>query len=88
MIVDVRVGGARNQFASQVEHIPIPLQDVISRLFVGDETDDFYEGLLSGFTSAYQIIRQPQIDNGAAERSLGGIVAVLSQKIINKAKMK
>ena len=56
MKVDVRVGGNRAQFASQLAHIPPDALAKVEGCFIGDESPDFYEGLLAGFAAIYQML--------------------------------
>jgi len=79
MLLDTRVGFERNQFASQVLYIPKHIEDWFHKSFVGGETDDFYEGLLAGFSNAYSILEQMPLDQ--AKQFIGAIVALLAHKI-------
>lgn len=83
MRIDVRVGFERNQFASQIEHVPKYIKDWFYQSFVGEETTDFNEGLLAGFSSAYALMKQMPLEN--AKQFIGGTVAMLSQETIDKA---
>lgn len=74
MILDLRVGKERKQFATQAGNIPAEIKMQLDEDFVGDETTDFYEGLLAGYVCSYQINKSPD-----AQRILGGIVAYLSE---------
>ena len=56
MIIDVRIGGNRAQFASQTQHLSPESLVTLKKLFIGDETPDFYEGLLAGLAGVYQML--------------------------------
>lgn len=56
MKIDVRIGGNRAQFATQIEHISPEALASLRNMFIGDETPDFYEGLLAGFAAVYQML--------------------------------
>lgn len=75
MIIDSRIGGDRVQFASQLALVPATVIESIKTAFCGDETADFYEGLLAGFATTYQIMQS--IPDNPAEY-IGAIVAYLS----------
>lgn len=86
MKIDVRVGQERNQFAEQIKHIPQSTKDLINRMFCDDETDDFYEGLLAAFASAYVILQENP--NELGQQIIGAIVVMLSDKTIREAAQK
>ena len=51
--IDSRVGNERKQFATQIP--PEFCQMIIDSGFHGDETPDFYEGLLAGYAVSLSI---------------------------------
>lgn len=79
MILDARVGFERNQFASQVTQIPKHIEDWFRQSFTGEETDDFNEGLLAGFSNAYALLGQMPSDH--AKQFIGAVVAMLAHRI-------
>lgn len=79
MKIDVRVGGNRNQFASQVTVLPKHILDWFQQSFIGDETTDFNEGLLAGFAGAYALLQQLPPDQ--SKQLIGATVALLSHRI-------
>ena len=79
MILDTRVGFERNQFASQVTHIPKHIEEWFRQSFIGEETADFNEGLLAGFSSAYSIMEQMPLDH--AKQFIGATTALLAHRI-------
>ncbi len=76
MNIDVRVGGARNQFAAQIVNIQSSTFESIDGMFIGDETTDFYEGLLAGVAFAYQLLKttSPKI----TDNYLGATISYIS----------
>jgi hypothetical protein len=58
MNIDVRVGENRIQYAGQWEGLHPDVRAVIEEGFTGDETDDFYEGMLAGLSFAFVIQQQ------------------------------
>ena len=79
MRLDARIGNDRNQFASQVIHIPKHIEKWFRQSFIGEETGDFNEGLLAGFSSAYAILEQ--MPPGHAKQFIGATVALLAHRI-------
>jgi hypothetical protein len=79
MKLDTRVGFERNQFASQAVGLPKHIEDWFCQAFTGEETPDFNEGLLAGFSSAYAILEQVPPDNG--KQFIGATVALLASRI-------
>ena len=79
MKIDVRVGSARRQFASQTPNIPEYIKNWFLQSFNGEETVDFNEGLLAGFSSAYALMEQMPLEY--AKQFTGATVALLSLRI-------
>ena len=76
MIFDERVGAERNQFATQVAVMDEDLLKHITERFNGDESLEFYEGLLAGYACCYSIISgTPQVDH---KTIIGSIAAYIS----------
>jgi len=70
--LDSRVGSTeRQQFATQTP--PEYCQVLLNSGFHGDESPDFYEGLLSGCSISLAIMQQMPIEN--AKIVIGSIVA-------------
>lgn len=63
------------QFAAQMEHISPETEKELAALFAGNESADFYAGLLAGLSNALQMYM-----NGHAD-SLGVCVAFVASRI-------
>ncbi len=69
ILIDTRIGGIeRREYANNIGNILPEVAELIDEQFTGDETDDFYEGLLQGTALAYSILKAyaPDIELGQA----------------------
>ena len=79
MDFDHKVGEERKQFASQVEEINEELFEVIKKGFTGQESVEFYEGLLAGYVCCYQMMKT--LNKETQINLVGGIRAYISEII-------
>ncbi len=77
MRFDKRVGKERSQFATQTPMMNGELLETIKAGFVGDESLEFYEGLLAGYACSYQIFCTMLPDSHAP--TIGGLIAYISE---------
>lgn len=76
--IDARTGGERKQFASQLPKIQEWCAMIIKSGYAGNDTPDFYEGLLSGYATSLAILLQMPPEN--AKELIGSIVSFISSK--------
>lgn len=86
MEMDSRVGFERNQFASQVKNMPKSIIEEVECSLRGEETDDFYEGLLSGYANSFTMLKQMKPEG--AELLIGLLTSILSRKMLKKTQEK
>ena len=73
--IDSRVGNERKQFATQIP--PEFCQMIIDSGFHGDETPDFYEGLLAGYAVSLSILNQMTVEY--AKVVIGSFIAHIAK---------
>ena len=69
------------EYASQFDQIPIGFIKQCDDFFVGNESKEFYRGLLTGFANAQNLVRQ--VDPSAkSTNSLGMIICYIAKKYL------
>ncbi|HLC48873.1 MAG TPA: hypothetical protein VJI96_00605 [Candidatus Andersenbacteria bacterium] len=69
------------QFATQIEYANPDLLNQLNQAFQGEETDEFYGGLLTGYANAYALITSDLSDKTAI---LGFLVAFIADKVARR----
>jgi len=78
IIFDQRVGEERKQFATQTSKINKKMKVVLDDGFVGNETTEFYEGLLAGYARTHQLLLS-KLTKQEMKEFIGFVVAYLSE---------
>jgi hypothetical protein len=71
-----------NEFAAQFDQIPIGFVKQCDDCFKGNESKEFYKGLLTGFANAHNLVRQVD-PNSNSINSLGMILCYVSKKYLD-----
>ena len=77
IMFDKRVGDERKTFASQISEVDKNLIKQVAQNFTGNESLEFYEGLLAGYACCYSIMGSTSKEN--SENIIGGIIAYISE---------
>ncbi|MEC9094512.1 MAG: hypothetical protein VX438_17520 [Planctomycetota bacterium] len=72
------------QFATQAANISNRLSTELADNYSGDQTDDFYLGLLTGFAHSLSITQSQEFSAMDKESLLGAIVAFVADRIAKR----
>ena len=72
------------QFASQVGNISNRLSTELEQNFSGDQSDEFYSGLLAGFANSLAVFQNSEMTEIDKKSLLGAIVAFTSDRIAKR----
>ena len=79
-IIDAQIDDEKiRQFASQLEHLGETAVDTLRTDFTGEHSKEFYEGLLSGYATAYATMLT--IGSERAAKYIGPVIAFLAREI-------
>lgn len=83
--IDERIDYQRiQQFATQVTNISNRLHTELEENFDGEETDDFYFGLVAGFANSLSISQNEELSDVDKQSLVGAIVAFVADKIAKR----
>lgn len=83
--IDERMDYPRiQQFASQVANLSNRLETELAANFEGNQTDDFYFGLLTGFAHSLAVLQNEELGAADKQSLLGAIVAFVSDRIARR----
>lgn len=71
-----------NEYAAQFDQIPMDFVKQCDNHFKGNESKQFYKGLLTGFANSQNLVRQVD-SNSISANSLGMIVCYVSKKYLD-----
>ncbi|MDG2470798.1 MAG: hypothetical protein P8M80_16070 [Pirellulaceae bacterium] len=72
------------QFASQVSNISNRLTNELEEHFENDQSDEFYSGLLAGYSNAFSAIQNDELSESDRQSLLGALVAFIADKIAKR----
>ena len=83
--IDERVDYQRiQQFASQISNLSKRLETELAENFTGDESDDFYAGLVAGFANSLSVFQNLELSETDKSSLIGAIVAFISDHIARR----
>jgi len=68
-----------SEYAAQFNQIPEGFVKQCDEFFKGQESKEFYKGLLTGFANAQNLVKQIEV-NSKSSNSLGMIVCYIAKK--------
>ena len=72
------------QFATQAPNIANRLSTELAENYSGDQSDDFYLGLLAGFANSLSILQNDELSDVDKKSLTGAIVAFVSDRIAKR----
>jgi len=83
--IDERIDYQRiQQFASQVSNLSKRLDTELAENYSGDQSDDFYFGLVAGFANSLSVFQNEDLSDKDKESLLGAIVAFISDRMARR----
>ena len=68
------------QFAEQLGHLDDSAVESMDKLFSGDHSEDYYEGLLAGYATAYEVVQQSST-GGQTGNELPQLLAFVASRL-------
>ncbi|MEE2642305.1 MAG: hypothetical protein VX768_16865 [Planctomycetota bacterium] len=84
-LIDEKIDYPRlQQFASQVSNLSKRLSSELEANYTGDQTDEFYQGLLAGFANSLSVFQNVELSEEDKQSLLGALVAFVSDRIARR----
>ena len=84
-LIDEHIDYARiQQFATQVSNLSNRLRTELDENFAGNQSDEFYFGLLAGFANSLSVLQNEEMSETDKHSLVGAIVALISDHIAKR----